>query len=217
MVPSGWRAQAEALPADTCTPPPSVRIDAGPESLGGVPPRSVVLLPPSPFIGLEPESISSTGPPTSTGSAGVQLTSQTSGAPNHRSVRVFIVWWRELSARCSGKPNPDGPGGWAALLISGNQRREISGGEPKTTNNRMELMAAISALEELKKPCVVTLWTDSQYLRNGITEWMPNWVKRGWKTAAKQPVKNQDLWQRLHSVAERHQVTWKWVKAHNGE
>jgi len=114
------------------------------------------------------------------------------------------------------RPNPDGPGGWAALLISGNQRREISGGEPKTTNNRMELMAAISALEELKKPCVVTLWTDSQYLRNGITEWMPNWVKRGWKTAAKQPVKNQDLWQRLHSVAERHQVTWKWVKAHNG-
>jgi ribonuclease HI len=114
------------------------------------------------------------------------------------------------------KPNPDGPGGWAALLITGSTRREISGGEPKTTNNRMELMAAIRALEELKKPCVVTLWTDSQYLRNGITEWMPNWVKRGWKTAAKQPVKNQDLWQRLHSAAQRHEMTWKWVKAHNG-
>lgn len=114
------------------------------------------------------------------------------------------------------KPNPDGPGGWAALLITGSTRREISGGEPKTTNNRMELMAAIRALEELKKPCVVTLWTDSQYLRNGITEWMPNWVKRGWKTAAKQPVKNQDLWQRLHAAAQRHEMTWKWVKAHNG-
>ncbi len=114
------------------------------------------------------------------------------------------------------KPNPDGPGGWAALLITGSARREISGGEPKTTNNRMELMAAIRALEELKKPCVVTLWTDSQYLRNGITEWMPNWVKRGWKTAAKQPVKNQDLWQRLHAAAQRHEMTWKWVKAHNG-
>ena len=114
------------------------------------------------------------------------------------------------------KPNPDGPGGWAALLITGSTRREISGGEPKTTNNRMELMAAIRALEELKKPCVVTLWTDSQYLRNGITEWMPNWVKRGWKTAAKQPVKNQDLWQRLHAAAQAHEMTWKWVKAHNG-
>ncbi|MDB4931816.1 MAG: ribonuclease [Myxococcaceae bacterium] len=114
------------------------------------------------------------------------------------------------------KPNPDGAGGWAALLITGTQRREISGGEPMTTNNRMELMAAISALEELKKPCVVTLWTDSQYLRNGITEWMPNWVKRGWKTAAKQPVKNQDLWQRLHAATHNHQITWKWVKAHNG-
>ena len=114
------------------------------------------------------------------------------------------------------KPNPDGPGGWAAMLITGTQRREISGGELSTINNRMELMAAIRALEELKKPCVVTLFTDSQYLRNGITEWMPNWVKRGWKTAAKQPVKNQDLWQRLHSAAQKHQVTWKWVKAHNG-
>jgi ribonuclease HI len=114
------------------------------------------------------------------------------------------------------KPNPDGPGGWAALLITGTQRREISGGEPRTTNNRMELMAAISALEALKKPCVITLWTDSQYLRNGITEWMPNWVKRGWKTAAKQPVKNQDLWQRLHAATLNHRITWKWVKAHNG-
>jgi len=114
------------------------------------------------------------------------------------------------------KPNPDGPGGWGALFITGTTRREISGGEPSTTNNRMELMAAIAALEELKKPCVVTLWTDSQYLRNGITEWMPNWVKRGWKTASKQPVKNQDLWKRLHAAAQKHEMTWKWVKAHNG-
>lgn len=114
------------------------------------------------------------------------------------------------------KPNPDGPGGWAALLLSGAHRREISGGEASTTNNRMELLAAISALESLKRPSVVTLFTDSMYLRNGITEWMPDWVKRGWRTAAKKPVKNKDLWQRLHAAAQTHEVTWKWVKAHAG-
>ncbi len=114
------------------------------------------------------------------------------------------------------KPNPDGPGGWGALLMAGGHRREMSGGEPSTTNNRMELMGAICALEALKRPCEVVLYTDSQYLRNGITEWMPKWIKNGWRTASKAPVKNQDLWQRLHAANARHQVTWRWVKAHNG-
>ena len=114
------------------------------------------------------------------------------------------------------KPNPDGPGGWGALFITGTTRREISGGEPSTTNNRMELMAAIAALEELKKPCVVTLFTDSQYLRNGITEWMPNWVKRGWETASEQPGKDQGLWERLLPGAHKEEKARGWVKAHNG-
>ncbi len=114
------------------------------------------------------------------------------------------------------KPNPDGPGGWAAVLLSGPHERAISGGEPSTTNNRMELMAAIMALETLKNPSVVTLYTDSQYLRTGITEWIANWVRKGWKTASGGAVKNQDLWQRLDATAKRHRMTWRWVKAHDG-
>lgn len=114
------------------------------------------------------------------------------------------------------KPNPDGPGGWGALLIAGEKRREMSGGEPSTTNNRMELLGAIEALEALKKPCEVTLYTDSQYLKNGITQWMPNWIKNGWKTASKEPVKNKDLWLRLSAAAAQHTVAWRWVKGHAG-
>lgn len=113
------------------------------------------------------------------------------------------------------KPNP-GPGGWAALLMYEGHEKAISGGDPKTTNNQMELTAAIMALEALSEPCDVTLHTDSVYLRNGITQWLPNWVKNGWKTANKKPVKNQDLWQRLHTATERHTITWKWVKGHAG-
>ena len=114
---------------------------------------------------------------------------------------------------CLGNP---GPGGWGALLRQGAREREISGGEAHTTNNRMELMAAIRALETLTRPCRVVLITDSQYVRQGITEWMPNWVRRGWKTSAGQPVKNQDLWQRLHAAAAAHQIDWRWVKGHSG-
>ena len=114
---------------------------------------------------------------------------------------------------CLGNP---GPGGWAALLRHGTVERELAGGESPTTNNRMELLAAIMALEALKQPCRVVLSTDSQYVQKGIAEWLPNWVRRGWKTAAGAPVKNQDLWQRLHAAAAPHRVEWKWVKGHAG-
>lgn len=114
---------------------------------------------------------------------------------------------------CRGNP---GPGGWGALLRYGEHERELCGGEPNTTNNRMELMAAIRALESLKEPCQVALTTDSEYVRKGITEWLANWKRRGWKTAAKKPVKNADLWQALDQAAARHSVDWHWVKGHSG-
>ena len=114
---------------------------------------------------------------------------------------------------CSGNP---GPGGWGAILIHGKTEKELSGGEPATTNNRMELMAAIQALEALKKPCAVELWTDSTYVMKGITEWLPGWKRRGWTTADKKPVKNDDLWKRLDQARLRHEVTWRWVKGHAG-
>jgi ribonuclease HI len=114
---------------------------------------------------------------------------------------------------CSGNP---GPGGYGAILLSGHHRKEIKGGEPGTTNNRMELMAAISALEALKRPCDVELHTDSQYLRLGITEWLRGWKANGWRTSAKKPVKNDDLWRRLDEAAQRHQIDWRWVKGHAG-
>jgi ribonuclease HI len=114
---------------------------------------------------------------------------------------------------CSGNP---GPGGWGAVLRYKTEEKEIFGGDPQTTNNRMELMAAIKALESLKRRCVVHLSTDSQYLRNGITQWIHNWKKRGWVTAGKNPVKNRDLWQRLDDLAGQHEVHWHWVKGHAG-
>ncbi len=114
---------------------------------------------------------------------------------------------------CKGNP---GPGGWGALLEYNGQRRELKGGETLTTNNRMELMAAIQSLETLKEPCQVTLFTDSSYVMQGLTEWLPGWKARGWRTASKQPVKNQDLWQRLDAAAARHQIQWQWVKGHSG-
>ncbi|WP_293676276.1 ribonuclease HI [uncultured Phenylobacterium sp.] len=114
---------------------------------------------------------------------------------------------------CSGNP---GPGGWGAILISGESRKEICGGEPGTTNNRMELMAAIQALEALKKPCRVELHTDSTYVQKGIHEWIHNWKRRGWKTADNKPVKNEDLWRRLDEARQRHDVKWHWVKGHAG-
>jgi ribonuclease HI len=114
---------------------------------------------------------------------------------------------------CRGNP---GPGGWGAILISGANERELCGGELQTTNNRMELMGAISALEALNRPCRVELHTDSQYVRTGISEWLPGWKARGWRTAAKAPVKNEDLWRRLDEARLRHEVDWRWVKGHNG-
>ena len=115
---------------------------------------------------------------------------------------------------CLGNP---GPGGWAALLRWRGIERELAGGEADTTNNRMELMAAIMALEALKEACDATLHTDSQYVRQGITEWMPNWIRRGWKTAGGDPVKNRDLWERLHAANAKHKVDWRWVKGHAGD
>jgi ribonuclease HI len=114
---------------------------------------------------------------------------------------------------CSGNP---GPGGWGAILMSGAHEKELWGGEAHTTNNRMEIMAAIKALEALKRPCRVELHTDSQYLRQGITEWLPGWKGRGWRTAAKAPVKNEDLWRALDAARQRHEVAWRWVKGHSG-
>lgn len=115
---------------------------------------------------------------------------------------------------CRGNP---GPGGWGALLTSGEHRKALSGFEAQTTNNRMELQAALEALTALKQSCRITLWTDSEYLRKGMTEWLPGWKARGWKTAAKQPVKNADLWQALENQAARHEIDWRWVKGHAGD
>ena len=114
---------------------------------------------------------------------------------------------------CKGNP---GPGGWGAILFYGDKKKEICGGEPATTNNRMELMGAISALELLNRPCKVELHTDSQYVMKGIQEWIRGWKARGWKTADKSPVKNDDLWKRLDAARERHDVDWRWVKGHAG-
>ena len=114
---------------------------------------------------------------------------------------------------CRGNP---GPGGWGALLRFGDHERELWGGEDNTTNNRMELTAAIEALRALKEPCRVHLTTDSEYVRKGITEWLESWKRRGWKTAAKKPVKNEDLWRTLDEESSRHEIEWHWVKGHSG-
>ena len=115
---------------------------------------------------------------------------------------------------CSGNP---GPGGWGVLMRYGKTEKELCGGEDHTTNNRMELMAAIQALEALTRPVEVALHTDSTYVKDGITQWIHGWKRNGWKTAAKKPVKNVDLWQRLDDVLVRHDVTWHWVKGHSGQ
>ena len=114
---------------------------------------------------------------------------------------------------CSGNP---GPGGWGAVLRAGNVEKELSGGEPATTNNRMELMAAISALEALKRPCRVEIHTDSNYVKDGITRWILNWRRNGWRTADRKPVKNSDLWQRLDKLMGSHEIDWRWVRGHAG-
>lgn len=114
---------------------------------------------------------------------------------------------------CEGNP---GPGGWAAVLEAGERKKEISGGAVATTNNRMEMQAAIAALEALKQPCEVEFFTDSQYLREGVTKWLASWKVRGWKTVGKQPVKNEDLWRALDAAVARHRIRWHWLKGHAG-
>ena len=114
---------------------------------------------------------------------------------------------------CEGNP---GPGGWAAILVSGQHRREISGYAPQTTNNRMELQAALEAVRTLRQPCEVDLYTDSQYLRNGMEKWLAKWKRTGWRTAGKKPVKNADLWEQLDAAAQGHVVRWHWVRGHDG-
>ncbi len=127
--------------------------------------------------------------------------------PRLQVIKIFT------DGACRGNP---GPGGWGALLQHGEHLKEIYGGEKLTTNNRMELMAAIQALAVLKRPCEVTLTTDSEYVRRGITEWIHQWKKRGWKNSKKEPIKNQDLWERLDKEASRHHLHWHWIKGHNG-
>ncbi|MEZ5566195.1 MAG: ribonuclease HI [Gammaproteobacteria bacterium] len=114
---------------------------------------------------------------------------------------------------CRGNP---GPGGWGALLRANGKERELCGGEQMTTNNRMELLAAIEGLRALRRPCIVNVYTDSEYLRRGITEWLPKWKASGWRTAARKPVKNEDLWRQLEAAVAGHQLQWHWVKGHSG-
>jgi ribonuclease HI len=126
--------------------------------------------------------------------------------------KIIDIW---TDGACSGNP---GPGGWGAVLRWNDHEKELSGGEPTTTNNRMELMGAISAIEAIKTPgAIIRLHTDSQYVKNGITQWMKNWKKNGWKTSDRKPVANVDLWQRLEAACESHNVEWRWVRGHNGD
>ncbi len=133
-----------------------------------------------------------------------------SGQPAIATPRVTIY----TDGACKGNP---GRGGWGAWLSAGGHEKELFGGEPLTTNNRMELTAVIEALASLKRSCDITIYTDSEYVRKGITEWIHGWKQRGWKTAARQPVKNADLWQRLDALRSLHKVDWRWVKGHAGD
>ena len=136
--------------------------------------------------------------------------SANSGYSKQQGRRVVEIF---TDGACSGNP---GPGGWGAILRYDGVEKELNGGEPATTNNRMEMMAAIMAIEAVKRPCEIHLHTDSEYLRQGITTWIHSWKARGWKTADKKPVKNVDLWQRLERAIETHDVHWHWVKGHSG-
>ncbi len=131
--------------------------------------------------------------------------------PSETQGQVVEVW---TDGGC--KPNP-GPGGWAAILRFGGHERELTGADPATTNNRMELTAAAAALEALKRPCKIVLHTDSEYLRNGVTRWHTGWVRRNWRNAAGDPVANMDLWRRILDAAKRHEIDWKWVRGHAGD
>lgn len=134
----------------------------------------------------------------------------TPAGPTGAEAHSVEIW---TDGACKGNP---GPGGWGAWLKSGGHEKELFGGDPQTTNNRMELTAVIEALASLKRRCRVELHTDSQYVQLGITEWLPNWVRRGWKTADRKPVKNADLWQRLLALSLKHDIDWRWVRGHAG-
>jgi len=140
----------------------------------------------------------------------VALSNQQPGFPAFVLTAIVEIF---TDGACRGNP---GPGGWGALLIYGAHRKTMHGGEPDTTNNRMELRAAIEALNALKGPSHVRLHTDSKYVMDGINQWMPNWKKRGWKTSNKKPVKNKDLWRELDEAIARHKIDWKWVRGHSG-
>jgi ribonuclease HI len=144
------------------------------------------------------------------GSTNEIVSNESKGQRNVSESHVVI----HTDGACSGNP---GPGGWGAILAFGTRIKELKGGEPHTTNNRMELMAAIAAFEALKRPCLVDLHTDSQYLRNGIMTWINQWKRNGWRTADKKPVKNVDLWQRLEVALGKHRVNWHWVRGHAGD
>jgi ribonuclease HI len=141
----------------------------------------------------------------------VKLVDSTASQAQPQAETAVEIW---TDGACKGNP---GPGGWGALLKSGAHEKEIFGGARDTTNNRMELTAVIEALASLKRRCRVILHTDSQYVKLGITEWLPQWIRRGWKTADKKPVKNADLWERLAALAAQHDVQWRWVKGHAGD
>jgi ribonuclease HI len=128
-------------------------------------------------------------------------------AQDHQAVTIFT------DGACKGNP---GPGGWGAILRFKGEEREMFGGDPATTNNRMEMTAVIEALASLKRPCRVTVYTDSQYVQKGITEWIASWKRRGWRTASREPVKNVDLWKRLDDLAAGHRISWHWVRGHDG-
>jgi len=133
--------------------------------------------------------------------------SESRADPSSNVVRIYA------DGACKGNP---GPGGWGAILRVGQKEKEIFGGESHTTNNRMELTAVIRALESLKQPCPVEVYTDSQYVQKGISEWLPDWKRRGWRTADRKPVKNVDLWQELERLASEHRIAWHWVRGHAG-
>ena len=135
------------------------------------------------------------------------LDAQAEGGRAGETVRIYT------DGACKGNP---GAGGWGALMRFGGEERELFGGEPATTNNRMEMMAVIRALEVLKRPCTVQVYTDSQYVQKGISEWLASWKRRGWLTADKKPVKNMDLWKEMDALVQQHRITWHWVKGHAG-
>lgn len=130
---------------------------------------------------------------------------------SEKQLELVVIY---ADGACKGNP---GPGGWGAWISMGGHSKELCGGEPVTTNNRMELMAVIRALQALKRACNVKVYTDSVYVQKGMTEWIESWKKRGWRTADKKPVKNDDLWQELDAIAQQHQIEWLWVKGHAGD